>query len=157
MVARRRAAGEDTRSVLVRALLIIAVVALPVLLIFAAVPHLLIELAFGKKRAGASDSLLILGVAFTVLAATYLAIQYMLALERYWFLIPLGAVAVAEPILLLHASQKPAGFAAVVLAVQAAGALLAFAMALWRASTPPVPDEPPDPGAAVAAPEMELA
>jgi O-antigen/teichoic acid export membrane protein len=136
-VSRRRAAGEDTRPVLARALAIIAVVAVPCLLIFAAAPHLLLELAFGKKRANASDSLFILGLAFTVLAATYLAIQYMLALKRFWFLVVLAAVAVAEPVLLLNASQKPAGFAAVVLAVQAAGALLAFGIALRRSGPPP--------------------
>jgi O-antigen/teichoic acid export membrane protein len=136
-VSRRRAAGEDTRPVLARALLIIAVVAVPCLLIFAVAPHLLLTLAFGKKRATASDSLFILGLAFTVLAATYLAIQYMLALKRFWFLVVLAAVAVAEPVLLLNASQKPAGFAAVVLAVQAAGALLAFAIALRRSPPPP--------------------
>jgi len=138
-VSRRRAAGEDTRPVLARAMFIIAVVAVPCLLIFAAAPHLLLKLAFGAKRATASDSLFILGLAFTVLAATYLAIQYMLALKRFWFLVVLAAVAIAEPVLLLNASQKPAGFAAVVLAVQAAGALLAFAIALRR--TPPPPSQ----------------
>jgi len=136
-VSRRRAAGEDTRPVLARALAIIAVVAVPCLLIFAVAPHLLIKLAFGEKRTGAADSLFVLGLAFTVLAATYLAIQYMLALKRFWFLIVLAAVAVAEPVLLLHASRRPAGFAAVVLAVQAAGALLAFSIALRRGAPPP--------------------
>ena len=144
-VSRRRADGEDTRPVLARALAIIAVVAVPCLLIFAVAPHLLLKLAFGAKRATASDSLFILGLAFTVLAATYLAIQYMLALKRFWFLVVLAAVAVAEPVLLLHASQKPAGFAAVVLAVQAAGALVAFAIALK-------PGEPPPNRAAAAGP-----
>jgi O-antigen/teichoic acid export membrane protein len=136
-VSRRRAAGEDTRPVLARALAIIAVVAVPCLLIFAAAPHLLLKLAFGESRTAAANSLFILGLAFTVLAATYLAIQYMLALKRFWFLIVLAAVAVAEPVLLLHASQKPAGFAAVVLAIQAAGALLAFAIALRPGGAPP--------------------
>lgn len=147
-VSRRRAAGQDTRPVLARALLIIAVVAVPCLLIFAVAPHLLLELAFGKARATASDSLFILGLAFTVLAATYLAIQYMLALKRFWFLIVLAAVAVAEPILLVNASQKPAGFAAVVLAVQAAGALFAFAIALRSWGAPPDTGAPPDPAQA---------
>ncbi len=41
--------------------------------------------------------------------------------------------------LLLQASRKPAGFAAVVLAVQALGALVAFAMALRRDKAPPPP------------------
>ena len=85
-----------------------------------------------------------LGAAFTVLAATYLAIQYMLALKRTWFLVAMGAVAVAEPILLLNASHKPTGFAAVVLGIQAVGAVLAFGLALRRdGSAPPGPTGPP--------------
>ncbi len=133
-VSRRRAAGHDTRPILFRALGIIAVCAVPVLLIFAFEPHLLLKLAFGSKRATASSSLFVLGCAFTVLAATYLAIQYLLALKRTWFLIVVGAVAVAEPILLLNASRRPAGFATVVLAIQAVGAVLAFGLALRRDS-----------------------
>jgi O-antigen/teichoic acid export membrane protein len=129
-VSRRRAAGEDTRPILFRALAIILVCAVPCLLIFAIVPKELLTAAFGAKRATASGSLLILGAAFTVLATTYLAIQYLLALRRTGFLIVLGAVAIAEPILLLNASRRPTGFAAVVLVIQALGALLAFAVAL---------------------------
>jgi O-antigen/teichoic acid export membrane protein len=144
-VSRRRAAGEDTRPVLVRALGIIAVCAVPCLLIFAVASHPLLTIAFGAKRANASDSLFVLGCAFTVLAATYLAVQYMLALKRTWFLVMIGAVAVAEPVLLLNASRKPAGFAGVVLAVQAIGALLAFALALRRREgAPPTPAITPD-------------
>jgi O-antigen/teichoic acid export membrane protein len=144
-VSRRRAAGEDTRPVLARALGIIMVCAVPVLLIFAVAAKPLLRIAFGPHRLEASNSLLVLGVAFTVLAATYLAIQYMLALKRTWFLIVIGAVAVAEPVLLLQASRKPAGFAAVVLAVQAVGALLAFALALRRDNAPPATAVSPEP------------
>ena len=148
-VSRRRAAGEDTRPVLAGALAIILVFSIPVLLIFGVEPRLLLRLAFGPKRLQASGSLFVLGVAFTVLAATYLAIQYMLALKRTWFLVALGLVAVAEPILLLQASRQPGGFAAVVLAVQVAGAVLAFAFALRRGHPPPPSAttslEPPDP------------
>ncbi|MGI8414286.1 MAG: hypothetical protein ACR2LV_11230 [Solirubrobacteraceae bacterium] len=144
-VSRRRAAGEDTRVVLARALAIIVVCAIPCLLIFGLEPKLLLKLAFGAKRTSASASLLPLGAAFTVLAATYLAIQYMLALKRTWFLIAVAAVAVAEPIFLLQASSKPAGFAAVVLGVQAVGALLAFGLALRRDSAPPAPAVSPEP------------
>ncbi|MGZ4173509.1 MAG: lipopolysaccharide biosynthesis protein [Solirubrobacteraceae bacterium] len=135
-VSRRRAAGEDPRPVLMKALGIILVCAIPCLLIFAVAPHLLLKLAFGEKRTGASDSLIVLGAAFTVLAATYLAIQYMLALKRTWFLIAIGVVAVLEPILLLQASRKPANFAAVVLAIQAVGAVVAFGAALSRRGAP---------------------
>ena len=68
---------------------------------------------------------------------TYLAVQYMLALKRTAFLIAIGAVAVLEPILLLHAAKRPAPFATVVLLVQAIGALLAFGMALRRGGRRP--------------------
>jgi O-antigen/teichoic acid export membrane protein len=125
--------------VLARALAIILVCAVPVLLIFGFGARPLLRAAFGANRLEAADSLLILGVAFTILAATYLAIQYMLALKRTWFLLGVGAVAVAEPILLLQASRKPAGFAIVVLAVQAVGAVVAFGMALRREKAPPHP------------------
>ncbi len=138
-VSRRRAAGEDTRPVLFRALAIVLVCAVPCLLIFGFEPRVLLRIGFGPNRLKAADSLFVLGAAFTVLAATYLAIQYMLALRRTWFLIVVGAVAVAEPILLLNASRRPAGFAGVVLAIQVAGALLAFGLALGRDGSRPLP------------------
>ena len=141
-VSRRRSEGEDTRPVLLRTLGIILVCAMPCLLIFAFGSHPLISAVYGARKASASSSLLPLGAAFTVLACTYLAIQYMLALNRTWFLIAMGVVAVAEPVLLLQASHKPASFAAVVLAIQAVGALLAFAIALGRRDTrPPASDD----------------
>jgi hypothetical protein len=68
----------------------------------------------------------------------------MIALKRSWFLLPLGAVAVAEPILLLNASHEPKPFAVVVLAVQLAAALVAFGLALRparRQASPPAPEE----------------
>ena len=144
-VSRRRAAGEDTRPILARALGIVGVCAVPVLLVYAFASHLLIKLAFGPHHTRASGSLLVLGLAFTTLAATYLAIQYLLALRRTWFLIVLALVAIAEPILLLHASRRPTGFATVVLAIQLAGALVAFGFALRRDRRPPPPRGGPDP------------
>ncbi len=143
-VSRRGAEGKPTRPVLFRALGIIFVCAIPVLLIFAVAAKPLLKIAFGANRTAASDSLLVLGLAFTILACTYLAIQYMLAQRRTWFLLPLGLVAVAEPILLLNASTKPANFAAVVLGIQAAAAIVAFTIALWpsgRSGAPPPPNE----------------
>jgi O-antigen/teichoic acid export membrane protein len=143
-VSRRRAEGEDTRPVLLRALGIILVAAIPCLLIFAFAPHLLISSVFGAKKAKAYQSLLPLGAAFTVLSCTYLAIQYMLALKRAWFLLAVGIIAVAEPFLLLGAPRKPAGFAAVVLAIQTAVALVAFTLALRRPDTRRAPNVGPE-------------
>jgi O-antigen/teichoic acid export membrane protein len=130
--SRRRAAGQDTRVVLAKALGIIGVCAIPCLLIYAFGAHPLLSIVFGKKRAIASSSLLPLGAAFTVLAATYLAVQYMLALKRVAFLAVIAVVAVIEPVLLLQAPRHPAAFASVVLGVQALGAVLAYGMALRK-------------------------
>jgi O-antigen/teichoic acid export membrane protein len=141
-VSRRHAGGEDTRPVLGKSLAIVGVAAVPCLLIFAVASRLLIKLAFGSNRLLAVDALFILGVAFTVLAATYLAVQYMLALKRSWFLLPLGAVAVAEPILLLNASREPKPFAVVVLGVQVIAALVAFSLALRPVKRREDRDEP---------------
>ncbi len=155
-VSRRRAAGEDTRPVLARALGIILVCSVPVLLIFAFGSTPLLRIVFGRRRLLAADSLLILGIAFTVLACTYLAIQYLLAMRRTGFLVFLGLVAIAEPVLLLQASRKPAGFAAVVLAVQVVGAILAFGLALRRDNAPPPPQPAEDPPAKQVAQALPL-
>lgn len=128
--SRRASVGEDTRVVLWRSLAIIGVCAVPCLAIFAVGAHPLLAAVFGTKRAVASSCLLPLGAAFTMLSATYLAVQYMLATRRTWFLVAIGLVAAVEPVLLLQASHRPAAFAAVVLTVQALGAVLAFGLAL---------------------------
>jgi O-antigen/teichoic acid export membrane protein len=138
-VSRRRAAGEDPRPILARALGIVAVCAIPVLLIYAFASHLLIRLAFGADHTRAAGSLFVLGLAFTALACTYLAIQYLLAQRRTWFLAALALVAIAEPILLLHASRRPTGFATVALGIQLTGTIVAYAFALRRDRTPPPP------------------
>jgi O-antigen/teichoic acid export membrane protein len=145
-VSRRQSEGQDTRRVLVRTLGIILVCAIPCLLIFAFGAKPLITAVFGAKKASAYRSLLPLGAAFTVLSCTYLAIQYMLALKRTWFLLAIAAVAIAEPVLLLQASRRPPGFATVVLGIQAVGALLAFSIALWRrGNAPPATAVNPEP------------
>jgi O-antigen/teichoic acid export membrane protein len=144
-VSRRRSAGQDPRPILARALGIVGVCAVPVLLIYAFGSEQLIKLAFGANKTIAAGSLFVLGLAFAVLACTYLAVQYMLALRRTWFLVALGAVAIIEPIALLNASRKPTSFAAVVLAVQLLGAVLAFGFALRPDRSAAVPPPPADP------------
>lgn len=136
--SRRHAEGEDTRPVLVRAIGIVLVCALPVLAVFAFGGRELLKAAFGAERLLAVDALLPLGVAFTLLAVTYLAIQYLLALRRTAFLLPLGAIAVTEPVLLLTAApSNPDGFAVVVLGIQALATAAALALAFARREPPP--------------------
>ncbi|MDO8184845.1 hypothetical protein Q5424_06235 [Conexibacter sp. JD483] len=131
--SRRFSAGEPTRPVLLRSLSLLLLCAVPALAIFALVPRLLLRLAFGADRLLAVDALLPLGVAFTLLALTYLAIQYLLALRAVWFLLPLSAVAALEPILLLAAAPAdPRDFALLVLAIQALACAVALALAFTR-------------------------
>ena len=158
---RRHSTGADTRPVLLRTLGIVTVCAIPCLLIYWLGAHPLLQIVFGRRRAIASASLLPLGAAFTVLAATYLAVQYMLALHRRLFLIAIGLVAVIEPVLLLQAPKDPAGFATVVLGVQALGAVLAYGLALGplktgRAALVGVPPATPTPVPPTPEPDRSL-
>jgi O-antigen/teichoic acid export membrane protein len=130
--SRLRSEGRDARPVLLKSLGIVMVCAIPCMLIYAFGAHPLLAAVFGKDKAIASASLLPLGAAFTVLAATYLAVQYMLALKQIWFLPAIGLVAAIEPVLLLQAPKHPASFATVVLLVQLIGAAVAYLAALAR-------------------------
>jgi len=124
---RRHAAGVDPRPVLARALAVLVVVAAPALLIFAAVPELLLKLAFGPDGAEGAGALLLLGIAMTLLAVAYLTVQYMLALRETRFLWVLGVVAIAEVVLLFSGEFGIVAFATIVLGVQicaAAGVLV---------------------------------
>jgi glycosyltransferase involved in cell wall biosynthesis/O-antigen/teichoic acid export membrane protein len=119
---RRAAAGLDPRSVLLRALGILVVIATPALLIFAAVPDLLLRLAFGPDLTQASGALLLLGAAMTLLAVAYLTVQYMVALGETRFLWVLGVIALTEPFLLAFTDRGVVGFAGIAFAVQCVAA-----------------------------------
>jgi glycosyltransferase involved in cell wall biosynthesis/O-antigen/teichoic acid export membrane protein len=125
--------GADPRPVLLRALAIVALVALPMLAAYALAPRLVLRLAFGEETVAASGALLALGLAMTLLAAGYLCVQYMLALRRVRFLYALAAVAGAEIAVLSGAGLSSIeGFAVVVLGLQAAAALSVLALGLTR-------------------------
>jgi O-antigen/teichoic acid export membrane protein len=128
--SRRAGAGEDARPVLLRALGLLAVVAVPSLAIFAVAPETLLRLAFGEEFVTASDALLVLGCAMTLLAVSTLAVQYMLALHHTQFLWGLAVVAVAEPLLLSAGDPAMRSFALVVLGVQAVAAVWALGLAV---------------------------
>ena len=133
---RRAAAGLDPRRVLLRALAMAGLVAAPALVVFAVAPELLLRLAFGPDLTGASDALLVLGAAMTLLAFTYLTVQYMVALGETSFLWVLGAVALAEPFVLTTSGQGIVSFAWIVFGVQfvAAASVLALAVRARRRS-----------------------
>jgi O-antigen/teichoic acid export membrane protein len=131
---RRAAAGLDPRPALLRALAVLAAVATPALIIFAAVPHLLMKAAFGPDLTLASDALPVLGVAMTLLAVAYLTVQYMVALGELKFVWVLGVVAIIEPFLLGTGDFTLLSFATVVLGLQlvAASAVLALGLRVRR-------------------------
>jgi O-antigen/teichoic acid export membrane protein len=116
-------AGEDPRRALTRALALVGAVAVPMLIVYALIPGTVLRLAFGPETVRAQDALLMLGVAMTLLAVGYLAVQYMLALGRVAFLPVLAVVAALEIALLGDLGTRSlASFATVVLALQAAAA-----------------------------------
>jgi O-antigen/teichoic acid export membrane protein len=135
---RRAAAGLDPRPVLFRAMGLLALVAVPSLLIFGAAPETLLRLAFGEEFVRASDALFVLGLAMSLLAVSTLAVQYMLALHRTAFLWVLGAVAVVEPLLLSGPDPEMRSFAAIVLGLQCVAALSSLVLGLRARPAPAV-------------------
>ena len=130
---RKAGAGEDPRPVLVRALGVVAVVAVPMLIVYAVAPSLVLRLAFGEETVQAAGALLVLGFAMTLLAAGYLCVQYMLALREMRFLIALGVAAAAEIVVLSGTGLSSiVGFATVVLVLQAVAALTVLVLGLAR-------------------------
>jgi O-antigen/teichoic acid export membrane protein len=120
--ARLAADGADARSVLVRALAIIGAIAVPALVLFALAPSLLLRVAFGPGLAQAGHALPLLGVAMTLLAVAYLAVQYLLGVGRIGFLAVLAVAALAEPILLWTEGHSLIAIALIVLMIQLAAA-----------------------------------
>jgi glycosyltransferase involved in cell wall biosynthesis/O-antigen/teichoic acid export membrane protein len=133
---RRAADGFDPLPILRRALAVLAVVAAPALLIFVAAPETVLRLAFGPRFVAAADALPVLGLAMTLLAATYLTVQYMLALGRTSFLWVLGVMAAIEPFLLSAGEFSLLSYASLVLAVQCAAATGVLALALRLRARP---------------------
>ncbi len=134
--ARRAAAGKAARPVLLRALGVVGAVAAPALLIFALLPETVLRLGFGAEYTSAARALTLLALAMSLLGFAYLGVQFLLAIGSSRFLLPLGAVALAEPVLLLVWDiESVAVFAAIVLAIQLAAAVAVLLPSL-RASAP---------------------
>jgi O-antigen/teichoic acid export membrane protein len=128
---RRAAAGGDPRPVLARGLGVIAGLSACALTIFAVVPALLLRTAFGAEYESGADVLLTLGTAYSLLAVSYLCVQFQLGLHRRVFALVLALMAVVEPLLLLGASDL-AGFARTVLAVHAVTAVGLLGLSVAR-------------------------
>lgn len=127
--SRRASRGASPFGALAQALGAIALLAVPVLLIFLTVPDLLLRLGFGGDYADAAPALLPLGTAMTLLACCYLAGQYLLALRHWTFLFVLGAAVAVQLTALLAFGDGYRAIALVVLSVQSVGTLIMLILA----------------------------
>jgi O-antigen/teichoic acid export membrane protein len=133
--AKRVHSGTDPRKALERGMLGIGLLAVPMLVIYAVAGEKLLDVVF--KLTGAAGALPWLGLAFTLLACSYLAIQYLLALHHWTFLWPLGVAAVVQPVLLANIDGGTTSIARALCAVQAVLALFVVTAALRTRELPP--------------------
>ena len=123
---RRTTSGGDGRPVFIRTLALVAAVGLPIVAVYGVAGELVLRIAFGEELTSASGALPWLALAMTLLAAVYLSVQFMLALDRTGFLALLAVAALAEPLVLLAVGPDTTGIALGVLGVElalAAGAV----------------------------------
>jgi O-antigen/teichoic acid export membrane protein len=128
--ARRTESGGEARPILERALVLIAALSVPPLLIFTFAGEPLLKAAFGDDLAGASDALPWLGVAMALLACTYLSVQYMLALHRTSFIWILAVGVAVEVVVVAQIGADLTRVAQALCALQAGIAALVVGMAL---------------------------
>ena len=133
--ARRGKIGLDARPILMRTLGLIAVAAVPMVLIYAVAGKPLLGAVFGDDLTGASGALPWLGLAMSLLACVYLSVQLLLAMGRATFIWVLGVAIVVEVVALIVIGADLTAVAIALFAVQVlcAGAVLVLAL---RQSTP---------------------
>jgi glycosyltransferase involved in cell wall biosynthesis/O-antigen/teichoic acid export membrane protein len=117
-VARSGESGSDTRPLVKRVLALMGLVAAPILALYAGAPHPVLRAVFGSNLAGASGALPLLALAMLLLAASYLAIQYLIAMHHWTFIWALAFAAVLEPTVLLGINSSPTSIALALAAVQ---------------------------------------
>jgi O-antigen/teichoic acid export membrane protein len=98
--SRRAKTGIDAWPILARTLALIACFGVPMVLIFAVGAEPLLEVVFGEDLTEAAGALPWLGLAMTLLACSYLSVQYLLALGRPGFIWVLACAVVVEVALL---------------------------------------------------------
>jgi O-antigen/teichoic acid export membrane protein len=106
-LARITERGEDTRPLVVRTLALMGFLGVPILALYAGVPHPFLQAVFGSNLALASGALPLLALAMVLLASSYLAVQYLIAMQRWRFIWALAIAAVLEPLLLSGIGSRP--------------------------------------------------
>jgi O-antigen/teichoic acid export membrane protein len=132
---RRAKTGEDARPILLRTLALIAAMAVPMVLIYSVAGEPLLRVVFGEDLTEASDALPFLGLAMSLLACSYLSVQYLLAMGKASFLFVLAAGVVAEVALLLLIGDDLTAIALALLGIQAVCATTILTLAM-RQRTP---------------------
>jgi glycosyltransferase involved in cell wall biosynthesis/O-antigen/teichoic acid export membrane protein len=127
---RRTTSGGDGRPVFLRTLGLVGLTGLVAVAIYAVAGETVLRLAFGEELSGASGALPWLALAMTLLAAVYLSVQFMLALDRSAFLALLAAAALVLPAVLLAIGPDLTGVALGVLGVTAVLACSVVAIGL---------------------------
>ena len=138
--ARRTHLGQSATDVLARTLGIIAAIAAPMVIVYAIAGEPILRIAF--KLSGASDALPWLGLAMSLLALTYLAVQYQLALHKAGFVIVLVVAAIVQPIAMIAVGgEELKSVALVLLAVNSVLAIATIALAFRAVGGREIPDE----------------
>jgi O-antigen/teichoic acid export membrane protein len=104
--------------------------AVPMVLIYSVGGEPLLRAVFGEDLTDASDALPFLGLAMSLLACSYLSVQYLLAMGRASFLFVLGAGVVAEVAVLLSIGDDLTAIAIALFCIQAACASVILTMAM---------------------------
>jgi O-antigen/teichoic acid export membrane protein len=115
-VARRAGRGEDARPILLRTMALIAGLAVPMVLVYTVAAKPILEHVLHVH--GAEKALPIFGLAMSMLALTYLATQYQLALHHSRFLVLLVTAGIAQPVIMIAVGDKLTALALGLLALQ---------------------------------------
>lgn len=125
--AARRGAGPDARRLLRRSITLIAAVGSAMVAVYFVAGKQVLELAFGVEYGIESAALPLLGLAMLMLAITYLACQYFLAIRRFLFLAILAVAVVVQLVLVQSVAESPYDTAVAMLGIQS---VVAVAMVL---------------------------
>jgi O-antigen/teichoic acid export membrane protein len=140
-VARRAGSGEDARPILLRTMGLIVGLAVPMVLVYAVAAKPILTHVLHVH--GAEGALPLFGLAMSMLALTYLATQYQLALHHSRFLILLATAGVAQPLIMIAVGAKLTALAAGLLGLQLALAAAMLTLDLRKKETAYVEaDEP---------------
>jgi O-antigen/teichoic acid export membrane protein len=142
--ARRARHGTDARGVLMQMIGLVCLLAVPLIIVYLVAGMSLLDLISDTRvqLAGAGAALPLLSLGMTLLAISYLVLQYLLALRRRTFVFPLLLAALAELGGVWAAGRSFEHVAVAILLVQALllAGLLAVALTEKRVSV--MPEEP---------------